>query len=267
MNDAVAFNTGHRQKVREWELERVLENFPPGARILEIGAGAGWQAKRLAERGFQVSAIDIAETRYKEFQVFDVQTYDGVHIPLADHSVDVVFSSNVLEHVPGIEAFQQEMKRVLAPNGVAVHVMPTTSWRFWTTLSFYMKRLKDAFGKLQGSSAAPAAAKEEHHDEAHDTQPRKKGFAAKLRRALFPTLHGIRGNVLSEHFYFSEGYWRPCFEQNGWKLQKVYGTGLFYTGYRVLGARLPLGMRKALAGCLGNSCKVYIARPVEGGES
>ncbi|MFM5947798.1 MAG: class I SAM-dependent methyltransferase, partial [Novosphingobium sp.] len=33
-----------------------------GARILEIGSGTGWQARALAERGFDVTGVDLPVT-------------------------------------------------------------------------------------------------------------------------------------------------------------------------------------------------------------
>ena len=63
--------------------------------------------------------------------------YDGKQIPLASDTVDVVFSSNVLEQVPDVEGPLGEMKRVLVPGGLAIHVLPTPAWRYWTTLTHY----------------------------------------------------------------------------------------------------------------------------------
>src|SRR5262249_25296470 len=81
------------------ELDKIGSLFPAGARILEIGAGTGKQALELQRRGFEVTAVEIADSNYAAHRVFPIKDYDGRTIPLADASVDVVFSSNVLEHV------------------------------------------------------------------------------------------------------------------------------------------------------------------------
>jgi SAM-dependent methyltransferase len=125
----------HLKAIRLAELERCVPLFPSGCRILEIGAGSGWQAGVLQQKGYTVSAIDIPSSRYAGMQVFPVIPYDGHHIPFESASFDVLFSSNVLEHVPHVGELQEEIRRVLAPGGLAVHLLPTASWRFWTHLA------------------------------------------------------------------------------------------------------------------------------------
>ena len=91
-------------------------------KILEIDAGAGWQARCLSEVGYSVEAIDIAQSEYYGARVWPVRQYDGAHIPFPDQYFDIVYSSNVLEHIPQLSEFQKEMQRVLRPNGFALHL-------------------------------------------------------------------------------------------------------------------------------------------------
>ena len=72
---------------------------------------------------------------------FPIKDYDGRTIPLPDASVDVVFSSNVLEHVPDLSRMHAEIRRVLAPGGICIHVVPTHTWRLWTTLTSYLEAI------------------------------------------------------------------------------------------------------------------------------
>src|SRR5436309_261412 len=85
--------------IREHEIEMISKHFAPGARILEIGGGTGYQAKLLADRGFKVATIDVGTSNYKDERVFPVTEYDGKVFPFPDATFDVVFSSNVLEHI------------------------------------------------------------------------------------------------------------------------------------------------------------------------
>jgi SAM-dependent methyltransferase len=93
----------------------------------------------LAEHGYEVVAIDVAACPEEAAGVWPVVRYDGVRIPFPDRSFDIVFSSNTLEHIPGVEQFQAEIHRVLRTDGVAVHVIPTASWRFWTNLGHFIR--------------------------------------------------------------------------------------------------------------------------------
>jgi ubiquinone/menaquinone biosynthesis C-methylase UbiE len=106
-------------------------------RLLEIGGGTGWQAKFLSQRGFEVESIDVTSN---ETKVWPVRVYDGFHIPFDDNHFDLVFSSNVLEHIPHIVDFQKEIQRVLKRDGMALHLVPSSSWRFWSNLTEIIKR-------------------------------------------------------------------------------------------------------------------------------
>ncbi|MEZ5503543.1 MAG: methyltransferase domain-containing protein [Halioglobus sp.] len=132
----------HLESIRLFELAFARHAFPRGGALLEIGAGTGWQAHTLQAWGFAVDAIDLPTSNYRESRIFPVVDYDGHHIPFPDQTFDVVFSSNVLEHIPHVEAFQQEIHRVLKPGGVAVHILPSSTWRFWTNISHVLKSWK-----------------------------------------------------------------------------------------------------------------------------
>ena len=133
---------GHLESIRRFELESSLLCFPEGGKVLEIGSGTGWQAKALQENGFDVDAIDLDTSRYKENRIYPVVDYDGHNIPFSDDTFDVVFSSNVMEHIPHLSEFQAEIHRVLKSDGVAIHVVPSSSWRIWSNNTCFLKSWK-----------------------------------------------------------------------------------------------------------------------------
>ena len=125
------FSIEHLNVLRAAEIDKIVTHLrPPGARLLEIGAGTGRQAQALVERGFSVEAIEILESNYSGDRLFPITNYDGRHIPFPNQSFDIVFSSNVLEHVPDLVQMHSEIRRVLRSGGYAVHVLPTHAWRF-----------------------------------------------------------------------------------------------------------------------------------------
>ena len=105
--------------LRRHELDVVLDILAThgrtGCSLLEIGGGQGWQASDLAAAGFRVRSVDVEAHASK----FPVEVYDGHHLPLEDASCDIVFSSNVLEHIPHVDDFQKEIHRVLRTGGLA----------------------------------------------------------------------------------------------------------------------------------------------------
>ena len=69
----------------------------------------------------------------------DTTYYDGVHWPVTDRSVDVILSTETLEHVPDSATFLSEAARCLRPGGRLIltvpfaarwHYIPHDYWRF-----------------------------------------------------------------------------------------------------------------------------------------
>ena len=217
--------------------------------ILEIGAGAGWQAKKMAEAGYAVEAIDIQNSNFLEKRIWPITNYDGRHIPFPDHHFDIVFSSNVLEVIPHLEEFHAEMQRVLKPDGVAVHIVPSGSWRFWTNVAHYPFVCK-ALMKALRTRSRPVSEGESHN-------PTKNGMGA-FRRAIFPSRQGETGTALGEIYHFSRRGWSSRFRRSGWEVKEVVPTGLFYTGYLLFGSRLSVHLRHRLSHILGSACHFFV---------
>ncbi len=66
--------------------------------------------------------IDVAQTLHGTEQV-DV-IYDGKKIPFANQEFDIVFCTEVLEHVPEPTEFLNEIFRVLKPHGTLIMTVP-----------------------------------------------------------------------------------------------------------------------------------------------
>lgn len=244
------FNLDSLAIIRAAEIEGVVPYFRPGTQILEIGAGTGQQALELARRGFDIKAIEIASSSYRETRVFPVCDYDGQHIPFSDHSFDFVFSSNVLEHVVDLPALDREIHRVLRPGGLAVHVLPTHTWRIWTTLTLIPAGCQYLFAGPAAIAAWPSAATK-----------RSKSLWYKLKRFL--GRHGEHGNLLSEHWLFHPNRWRRAFRRDGFEIVEERPLGIFHTGNLLLGTSLSINGRKRLARILGSACRLYVLRSID----
>ncbi|MGH7944156.1 MAG: class I SAM-dependent methyltransferase [Opitutaceae bacterium] len=244
---------GFLERLRRFELDCVREWFPHGARVLEIGSGSGFQASIIAGWGCEVSAFDVRERPLPPREYFPVEEYDGRHVPFASDTFDVVFSSNVLEHIGDLRGSLAQLCRVLKHDGRGVHILPTPAWRGWTSVAHYARipelvlrcpREPGANATAVASNAAAAA-------------PRSLGEV--VRRNLRPGPHGEYPSAFSEFWYFSRKRWLEVFAASGFEVERDYPTGLFYTGYSLL-PWLPLESRVTLAKVLGSSCRVFVMR-------
>ncbi len=245
----------HLDAVRAYEIDRVLTLVPsPCGAVLEIGAAGGFQAALLARHFASVAAVDLAESIPAGDKAFPVQAYDGRHLPFPDASFDMVFSSNVLEHIAHVEAFQAEIRRVLKPGGRAVHVLPTATWRFWSILTHYLDLPARVLARLRGKGAA-----------ANDgvTTPAapplaRPSLATQLGNLLMARRHGERGTSVGELYSFSRLAWVPLFRRNGFAVERVVPLKVFYTGYALFDTRLGIPARQRLASFLGSSTLLYV---------
>lgn len=243
------------QNLREREARDVLPHFPAGCALLEIGGGAGYQAKFFADQGLNVTSIDVPQSNYTEARIFNVLDYDGSNIPADDQSFDVVYSSNVLEHVQDLAQLNKEILRVLKPNGYAVHVLPSPSWRFWTSVTTLITLL--GLGIVYAWRAMP---KQIVRSELTRIKHVMAEYYARAKQALTPTPHGERGNAISELYYFSRYWWIESFKSSKMRVEKVEPMGLFYTGNMLLGAKLSFAFRAMLARFFGSATTLFIVR-------
>lgn len=246
------FSVEFLDKLRETELEAVLQDLRPGSRLLEFGAGTGVQARKLAGLGFDVTAIDMPSSGYAQSRCFPVIDYDGRHIPLADQSTDVIFSSNVLEHVEDFPQIAREFRRITAPGGYGVHLMPSTSWRAWTLLAG------------PPNTAVALAALVKHLMSPPQGRSRKAALASDLKTAavgVFPVGHGTAGEAFSELYTFSTHAWRRRFRDNGFEVAEVRPVGIFHTGHQLFGAGISVEGRRRLAKTLGSAATIFVVRP------
>jgi SAM-dependent methyltransferase len=239
-------------EIRRYELDLVLARagIPP-CDLLEIGGGSGQQAALLADRGFRVRSIDIASSGYAQARLFPVQDYDGRRIPFADRSFDVVFSSNVLEHIAALDDFEGEIRRVLRPGGRAIHILPNHRWRAWTWAAHYPAVPLIAWARLRGRGATAAAG---------DAGAATTASRSLLMRALVPPRHGERGNAVTEYAYFHPRWWKRHFRATGWQIADSFDVPLLYTGYALGGRSVPLRLRGRMAAFIGGVSTCYALR-------
>ncbi len=95
-----------------------------GLRALDVGCSAGFIADELALAGAQTIGVDIDEpglaaARERFGERVDFRLARGEALPLGDGEIDVVVFNHIYEHVVDPPAVAADIRRVLAPDGVA----------------------------------------------------------------------------------------------------------------------------------------------------
>ena len=110
------------REVRRWcDLE--------AASVLDVGGGPGYFAAAFAAAGARYAGVDpdVGELTARGGGVgANMMRASGLALPVASDALELVYSSNVLEHVPDPEVMADEMVRVACPGGIVV-----ISWTPW----------------------------------------------------------------------------------------------------------------------------------------
>ena len=102
--------------------------------ILDVGCGTGLNARHLANMGHTVVGTDVSSVAIEKFAqkgfkgiVCDMEK--GAGLPLPDASFDLVFASEVIEHIADTATFLAELHRLARPGGLLVLSTPNSA--FW----------------------------------------------------------------------------------------------------------------------------------------
>jgi SAM-dependent methyltransferase len=109
--------------------------------VLEVGCGTGLFLSKLRAR--KRIGCDFSQgllTQFKKEDIILVQA-DAEHLPFRENSFDVVYSINLLEHVPHPELAIREANRVLKKGGKLIIITPNGDIRLLLELAD-MLRLK-----------------------------------------------------------------------------------------------------------------------------
>lgn len=119
-------------------LRHVIRRLPPGALVVDVGAGSGLRARVLAERGMRVVAIEpdaVEEMRAhammsslpldtaRRVQVVRAGVQDLPDV-MAGRAAHAAVMWHVLEHLGDMDAGMRAVRAVLVPGGIAAVAVP-----------------------------------------------------------------------------------------------------------------------------------------------
>ena len=114
----------------QWERRRtlLLGEARPGERVLDLGCGAGAFLAALRDAGTEPVGVEIAEAAVQRARTSvpgaDVRLLEDGVIPAGHGEFDLVWCSEVLEHIPDLGEALFEVRRVLRPGGRLLVTVP-----------------------------------------------------------------------------------------------------------------------------------------------
>ncbi len=114
-----------------WHRYHAIQRLVAGKRVLDVACGEGYGSALLSRTAAKVSGVDIsseaiahASDTYSTQPNLEFIEASCTNLPFADHSFEVVVSFETIEHIAEHDAFLNEIKRVLMPDGLLVISSP-----------------------------------------------------------------------------------------------------------------------------------------------
>lgn len=109
--------------------------YASGKAVLDIGCNVGYGTAIVARPSLQTTGVDVssksiaAATAQHAAPNLRFVAIDGLTLPFADASFDLVVSFQVIEHIFAPEGYLREIRRVLRPEGTAIITTPNAPLR------------------------------------------------------------------------------------------------------------------------------------------
>ena len=207
---------------RALEMQSYVDLMPEtkDMRILELGCGIGYQSAMLAKISKSVVATDLpnesivdhapgmeaAAQLHKHLAIENVTLIpcSAEDLPFEDSSMDMVFSSHVLEHIPNQQKALNEIYRVLKPGGYHVCIVPVRFEKLYAFISFYSYLVKASLMQIKKIFFKD----EENIANSSNSLKKKDSNPSLLRSFPFPPPHGYSNHFLAECKEWGCSIWR-----------------------------------------------------------
>lgn len=220
-------------ELRRREIEIIFSRCPEGYfRVgLELGAGDGFQSQLLSRYVVRLVSTDVNRARLAlsgrgpaQYLVCDAEVAGRTFRPA---SFDLVFSSNLMEHLSRPEVAFGGIFDLMKGDGVCISVMPNPFMKLMWMLFFYPNKGMRLLEVLSGSSL-PDALGDRRAADLWDNNPRpvlpqpakarRYGF---LRRQLWPVPHGAYRSNLEEFIRYRRARWVRLIQNEGLEIIRI----------------------------------------------
>lgn len=96
-------------------------------KALDIGSRDGYWSEKLKQKGYKVLSTDINPNHSKDVVFCDLE----FGLPFKDNTFDLIWCTEVIEHLNNVELLIKEIERVIKPYGTAILTTPNSSCWFY----------------------------------------------------------------------------------------------------------------------------------------
>lgn len=242
--------SAYLESFRADEVERAFQGCPGKVfkHALELGAGNGAQSKYLASYAQHLISTDFNQDRLTR------QAVPGIEYRMCDaeqvgdcfeaSSFDLVFASNLFEHLPDSQRALVGIRTVLESEGVVILVMPNALWKAASLVGFYPNAIRLAWraawkGRLrilwrryvsrEEAAAQPFKKKRGNNLKSEGGEDSRAGI-------FWPVPHGAYSTHMEEFRMYRKKRWLREFSLAGFDVVSVrkgpvssgYGFGLTF---------------------------------------
>lgn len=210
------------QSIRTREIDLVLSELriTSNTRILEVGCGEGFQSRIMSKKGF-VIPTDVTKKRIL-FKLPHFLICSALYLPFKDKLFNIVYSSNVLEHIEERENALDEMHRVMRKDGTLICVVPTAFWKILQMITYYPYILGRLLTRSFGKEELPCGTVSRR---GFFNRSKREYQCGKKRESLFrflkPNVHGIFKSNIEELKAYMMNQWIRLLETQGFNVYLV----------------------------------------------
>ncbi len=225
----------HLHRTRAREIALIFNKCPEKIfkTMLEIGAGDGFQSALLLTYTQKLVCTEYDEQKLQNkisdpavsYKIVDAENLPHYFKP---KTFDVIFSSNVFEHLHQPEKVFKDMHAILANDGVCVHIMPSPFLKWTWLLLFYPNQVITLLEMLtqkggakslrQVSKGDEVALKELRADLGNNPKAAQRSW---LKSQLWPTPHGAYPSHIAELRGYSRKRWTKVMHDAGFTVIAV----------------------------------------------
>ena len=220
----------YTHKYKKKELGAVFSRCPERLfpMALELGAGDGFQATLLTRYVSKLISTELnpdilknKNTESIEYRVCDAE--EAVNM-FDKKQFDLIFSSNLLEHLHDPSRALSGIHGLLKDDGVTIHIMPNPFWKFCHLLLYILNRCFIAFERIAKKGRFAGAPEEGSRSEKRNTR------RPLIHRMFTLKPHGASDGNIREFFAFTKSRWKKEFEKAGLELIRI-AKGPVHSGY------------------------------------